>query len=305
MLRVCFHGRGGHGIKTASRILGTAAFLSGLEAQDSPIYGAERRGAAVAAFTRIAPESICERGSIIDPDLILVADETLFADPTAGVLTGCELASAIFVNSSLESSFLAKQYAIRGCVITRDLTGLTMGLLGGGSALSAALGSAACALIGLKPVDIVVRAVREELAELRLPQEVMEKNFQVARRAYSSLAAISIRDRRARESHLQVNGSCLISPPTYIAGPEGVPIIYASGNSAARHTGSWRVFRPVIDLSACTHCGICFALCPDGAITLDESARPIIDYENCKGCMICYQECPIHCIDEQKEVRAW
>ena len=42
------------GAKTASRILGTAAFVSGYVAQDSPIYGAERRGAPVAAFTRVS-----------------------------------------------------------------------------------------------------------------------------------------------------------------------------------------------------------------------------------------------------------
>ena len=39
MYAVRFHGRGGQGAKTASRILGTAAFLSGYQAQDSPIYG--------------------------------------------------------------------------------------------------------------------------------------------------------------------------------------------------------------------------------------------------------------------------
>jgi len=53
MLRIRFHGRGGQGMKTASRIVSTAAFREGLSAQDSPIYGAERRGAPVAAFTRI------------------------------------------------------------------------------------------------------------------------------------------------------------------------------------------------------------------------------------------------------------
>lgn len=83
MLRIPFHGRGGHGIKTASRIVGTAAFLSGLQAQDSPVYGAERRGAALSAFTRIDTQPICERGAIVDPDLILVADETLLADPAS------------------------------------------------------------------------------------------------------------------------------------------------------------------------------------------------------------------------------
>jgi 2-oxoacid:acceptor oxidoreductase gamma subunit (pyruvate/2-ketoisovalerate family) len=61
MQAIRFHGRGGQGAKTASRILGTAAFFEGYQAQDSPIYGAERRGAPVAAFTRIAKEPIHER----------------------------------------------------------------------------------------------------------------------------------------------------------------------------------------------------------------------------------------------------
>jgi len=69
MWGVRFHGRGGHGTKTASRILGTAAFLSGLQAQDSPVYGAERRGAPLTAFTRIDTQPIRERGAVVDPCL--------------------------------------------------------------------------------------------------------------------------------------------------------------------------------------------------------------------------------------------
>lgn len=43
MFRIRLHGRGGQGIKTASRVLGTAFFLEGFEVQDAPRYGAERR----------------------------------------------------------------------------------------------------------------------------------------------------------------------------------------------------------------------------------------------------------------------
>jgi pyruvate ferredoxin oxidoreductase gamma subunit len=299
VLRVRFHGRGGHGIKTASRILGTAAFRSGLQAQDSPVYGAERRGAAIAAFTRIDTQPIGERGAVVDPDLILVADETLLTDPAAGVLVGHELVSAVFVNSRREGPSLASQHAIPCPVLTLDLTALTMELLGRGSALSAALGAAACALAGLKPVDLVIRAVREELADLQLSSEAIDRNIEAARRAYASLPAVRLRDRPLPGT------ACSMVTPAYVAGPEGVPVLHAPGNSPLRHTGSWRVFRPAIDLDACTRCGICFALCPDGAITLDANAYPVIDYDNCKGCMICSQECPIHCIQEQKEVRAW
>ena len=99
MIRIRFHGRGGHGIKTASRIVGTAAFLAGYQVQDSPVYGAERRGAAVVAFTRIGEEPILERGAIARPDLIVVGDETLLQDPGAGVLAGQDTAGAIFLHA--------------------------------------------------------------------------------------------------------------------------------------------------------------------------------------------------------------
>jgi pyruvate ferredoxin oxidoreductase gamma subunit len=42
MLRIRFHGRGGQGMKTASRILGSASFHAGFVVQDSPVYGAAR-----------------------------------------------------------------------------------------------------------------------------------------------------------------------------------------------------------------------------------------------------------------------
>jgi pyruvate ferredoxin oxidoreductase gamma subunit len=299
MLRVRFHGRGGHGIKTASRSLGTAAFLSGRHVQDSPIYGAERRGAAIAAFTRIDREPIRERGVVVDPDLIVVADETLLTDPAAGVLSGVDGASAIFVNTAAEGQALAHQYQIKCPVLTLDLTALTGELLGRASALSAPLGAAACALTGLVSEELMVRAVREELAALHLGPDLLNQNIEVARRIYRAIPAATLRERPvstvAGELHV----------PAHVAGPQGVPIIYAPGNSPARHTGSWRIFRPAIDLAACTRCMICLIHCPDGAITLNAQGYPVIDYDNCKGCMICYEDCPVKCIHEQKEVRAW
>ncbi len=298
MLRVRFHGRGGHGIKTASRILGTAAFLAGRQAQDSPLYGAERRGAAIAAFTRIDTGPIRERGVVTDPDLIVVADETLLADPLAGVLLGSDTASAVFVNASRDGGAIAQQHGIPCPVLTLDLTAQASVRLGRGSALSAPLGAAACALTGLGP-EAVVRAVRQELDELHLAAEAVENNVHLAGEVYRSLPAIPVPGRPA------LAGVVSLHAPVYVAGPQGVPVIYAPGNSVARHTGSWRIVRPLIDLDACTRCGLCWALCPDGAISLGTNATPAIDYGNCKGCMICARVCPLHCIGEEKEVRAW
>ena len=50
MYRIRIHGRGGQGIKMASRVLGTALFRSGFTVQDAPKYGAERRGAPIFSY---------------------------------------------------------------------------------------------------------------------------------------------------------------------------------------------------------------------------------------------------------------
>src|SRR5574341_1375381 len=100
MLRVRFHGRGGQGAKVASRILGTASFFEGYYVQDFPLYGAERRGAPIAAFTRISKEPILERGVISRPDIAIIIDETLLEDQLAMPLSGLKEGGIVFVNTT-------------------------------------------------------------------------------------------------------------------------------------------------------------------------------------------------------------
>ncbi len=61
-------------------------------------------------------------------------------------------------------------------------------------------------------------------------------------------------------------------------------------------TGSWRIFRPEVNYSKCTHCTICWVFCPDAAITRQQDDSPKIDYDYCKGCGICANECPVKAI---------
>jgi len=98
--RISYHGRGGQGMKTASRILGTAFFLEGFEVQDAPRYGAERRGAPVFAYVRASRQPINERGIIRHPDLVIVADDTLVSIPAAGVLSGLTEGTVLLISST-------------------------------------------------------------------------------------------------------------------------------------------------------------------------------------------------------------
>ena len=61
---------------------------------------------------------------------------------------------------------------------------------------------------------------------------------------------------------------------------------------SAGQTGSWRVFRPVVDREKCNACGLCALYCPDAVIDRELT----IDTAFCKGCGICANECPKHAI---------
>lgn len=295
MKRVRFHGRGGQGAKTASRIVGTAAFLEGFTAQDSPIYGAERRGAPVAAFTRLAHGPIRERGLIARPDLVLVADETLLNDPVARVLDGVTGETSVFVNTTNSPEHVRESRAVPARFTTLDLTSMALNRLGKSGALSALLGAAACRLLGLS-AESLRKAVIRELGELGVPVTVMEQNLALAAECYQAVQAVPVNESSAVELH-----PAPLWTPTYDPPTRGTARISAEANSPARKTGDWRVFRPVIDLDKCNGCWLCFVYCPDAAISLTESDRPVIDYDHCKGCLLCMEECPTHAIRAERE----
>lgn len=66
---------------------------------------------------------------------------------------------------------------------------------------------------------------------------------------------------------------------------------------SAGQTGSWRVFRPVVDRDKCNACGLCSLFCPDAVIDTELT----IDLVFCKGCGICANECPKNAITMIRE----
>jgi pyruvate ferredoxin oxidoreductase gamma subunit len=304
MLRIRFHGRGGQGMKTASRIVGSASFWEGRYAQDSPIYGAERRGAPMVALTRIDDEPILERGLIASPDIVVVADETLLEDAQVRALQGLGAAGRILINSKRPPEALRERYGFAHGLAVLDGTELALTHVGSMAGLSVALGAATCKLVSLSPAAMV-HAVREELAALKLDPTRIEQNVGLASIAYERLTVLPPREELTRAG---TTTSPLPQPtvvtPTYQGALRGTPSVVASANTPLRRTGNWRLWRPVIELSGCTRCWICFVSCPDGAITLDGEDHPHIDYDVCKGCLICVEECPTRTIHQVREAEA-
>jgi len=73
MIDIRWHGRGGQGSFTASKLLGVAVTIYGdKHALAFPSFGPERRGAPVLAFTKIDNKKIHDRSEVKLCDYIVI-----------------------------------------------------------------------------------------------------------------------------------------------------------------------------------------------------------------------------------------
>ena len=299
MYRIRFHGRGGQGMKTASRILGTAFFLQGYEVQDAPRYGAERRGAPIFAYVRADDQAIFERGIITNPDLVVVADDSLVPVPAAGVLTGVDAHTVLLINSDETAETWQHRLNLGSRIFTlpaepEDRAELRF--------IGATCTGAAAQLLGILSRDNLQQAIEQELAELG--DSVVEKNLSRALLAFDSMTPY----KGCVQTTMQASASTY-DKPAWIDLPFddariSAPDIHAAANSVQVRTGLWRTLRPVIDYDRCNRCWwVCSTFCPDGAIKVD-GKTPLIDYDHCKGCMVCVAQCPPHAIEAIAEDQA-
>jgi len=290
MFRIRFHGRGGQGMKTASRVLGTAFFRDGFVVQDAPRYGAERRGAPVFAYVRADRRPIDERGDMRHPDLVVVADDTLVGVPAAGVLDGLDSHSVLLIDSAETAATWRSRLNFAGPIVALPPPG-------SGSAedfryVGGACAGAAARLVGVVSRESLIAAVADEYAGLGAA--IAEKNRAIALAAYDAVAPDA--GRATERAELPA-----AKAPDWIDIPRdsadvAAPAIHASLTSVEVRTGLWRSLKPVIDYDRCRRCWwVCSTFCPDNAIAVVEG-KPVIDYDHCKGCMICVAQCPPHAI---------
>ncbi len=295
MFQVRFHGRGGQGIKTASRILGTAFFLEGFEVQDAPLYGAERRGAPIFAYVRASRYPINERGIIQHPDLVVVTDDTLVPVPAAGVLTGIGKKTILLISSYDSPEIWSDRLNIESKIlilpIMEEIEDRAQQPL-----IGAACAGASASLLGVISRESLAEAIRAELAILGI--EIVHKNLETAEWAFQLMY-----------DHLGCvrEGECVSAvdydPPDWVDLPfedasKSAPAIHAGLTSVEVRTGLWRTLRPIIYYDRCKRCWwVCSTFCPDSAILVATGGSPEIDYDHCKGCMICVAQCPSHAIE--------
>jgi len=289
MYRIRFHGRGGQGVKTAARVLGSALFAEGFEVQDAPRYGAERRGAPLFATVRAAHAPIHERGAIRAPDLVAVADDSLVAVPAAGVLAGLGAACVVLIVSDVDAARWRQRIAWPGALVVLATPPGSEAERHPGIACA----GAAARLLGVVSRTSLESAVREEVA--LLGADAVRESVTAALAAFDQTSPHA---GAVKEAAGPVDGP----PPAWIDLPlepasVAAPDVFAAATSVAVRTGLWRTLRPVIEPERCHRCTwVCTTACPDGAIRVGAGGGPEIDYDHCKGCGVCIAVCPAHAI---------
>jgi 2-oxoacid:acceptor oxidoreductase gamma subunit (pyruvate/2-ketoisovalerate family) len=119
------HGRGGQGAVTAARILASAFVIEGKYVASVPMYGFERRGAPVQAFTRMDEKPIREKTQVYNPDCMVVIDPTLLKINT--LFSGIKPNGILIVNSPNYNTQADKNLAVAGVI---DATKIAMEEIG-------------------------------------------------------------------------------------------------------------------------------------------------------------------------------
>ena len=280
MIEIRFHGRGGQGAVVASELLAQAAFHDGKQPQSFPFFGVERRGAPVTAYTRIDAEPIRLRTSITEPDIAVVLDPGLVADPA--VVEGLRPHGLLLVNTHLPPEELHAPPAVRRATVDANRIAIDHGL--GSPTLpivnTTVLGALARAsgVISIESLDWAIEAYVPSRAE---------ENCRAAVEGYAKV--------------LSAAGASGEPPAIRAVGRPAEPPLpdapLARESSERWHTSAWRTLRPEIHLERCTRCNFCWKFCPDDAIAFDPSGYPVLRPEYCKGCGICAAECPPHTIE--------
>jgi pyruvate ferredoxin oxidoreductase gamma subunit len=297
MIEVRFHGRGGQGVKIASRILGRSGFLAGLYAQDFAIFGAERRGAPVVSCTRLDEQLIETRGYVEAPNFVVLMDHSLLKEAREQVFHGVDATTPLFINGAPESCDMVTQEPTAANFIFIDLSGVCRRLIGH-PFVSAAAAALVVKSIASIPWEALVEAAQIEFTDFGMTQELIMKNEAAAREVYTLAPAIVLSSRRAQREQIAPGLEAI----PYLNGVQFIsPAIRHRASAALRHTGSWRMERPEIELGKCKRCFLCYLYCPEAAIQLDAENYPHVDYDHCKGCMTCFTECPTEAIARRVE----
>jgi pyruvate ferredoxin oxidoreductase gamma subunit len=188
MIEIIFHGRGGQGAKSAAEIVAQAAVSEGKFVQAFPSFGPERSGAPTKAYVRISEEEIRTHEPIVDPDIVVVLDETILESEK--VTDNLDKNEFLIINSKNSAEAIRAKLSERGekfegKIYPIDANGISVEIVGQPRPNTVILGKL------IKVSEIAkLESVAEEFRKIfsaKIGEDMTEKNVKAIEAAYDAV----------------------------------------------------------------------------------------------------------------------
>lgn len=183
MLQIRIHARGGQGGKSLAQIIAETSLKLGNFIQAFPEYGPERSGAPTRAFVRIDDKRIKTHEPIMEPNVVIVLDETLVVDGCA--LDGLTKAGILMVNTEKTKEEIFEKTNFKGQIYTIPATKIaysTIGMNKPGSPMAGAL----CRFTKLINLEALKEDVEQKFS--KKGKEMVDSNKQALEIGFNSLS---------------------------------------------------------------------------------------------------------------------
>jgi 2-oxoacid:acceptor oxidoreductase gamma subunit (pyruvate/2-ketoisovalerate family) len=187
MFELRLHGRGGQGTVTAAELLVKAASIEGMWGQSIPMFGAERRGAPVVAYTRISDKPIRIHSQIYEPDAVAVFDPKIIE--IVNVTNGLKNGGVIILNTSkMPERLKLGSYKVATVDATKIAVNLKL-ITAGFPIVNTAMVGAIIKATGLIKLESVITAIRNTWSK-----EFADENIKAVETAYKEVMWVNYGD---------------------------------------------------------------------------------------------------------------
>jgi len=188
IFEVIFFARGGQGAKTAAEILAQSATYDGKYIQAFPHFGPERSGAPTRTYLRIADKIIRTHEPVVDPDVVVVLDDTLLT--SQNITNNLDKQEALIVNTRMTGLEVKDELAqkgenFEGKVYPIDASGISLEMIGQPRPNTVILGKFIQVTEAVKLESVV--AEFRKIFENKVGKELTDKNIMAIEKAYDTI----------------------------------------------------------------------------------------------------------------------
>ncbi len=188
IFEIIFFARGGQGAKAAAEILAQAATHEGKFVQAFPSFGPERSGAPTKTYLRLSDNEIRTHEPIVDPDVVVVLDDTLLS--SQDVSNNLDKRESLIINTQMAEHAVRSQIAelgkkFEGKIYPIDASGISLSIVGQPRPNTVILGKFVQVTEAVK-LESVIEEFRH-IFEDKVGKEITDKNVAAIEKAYDTI----------------------------------------------------------------------------------------------------------------------